>query len=64
MTDKRGKIAANYGPFPIAAGMAAARVQILEQQLASGMFGGERAAQMKSELETLRKFYPQAQQAP
>lgn len=61
---KRPETAANYGAFPITAGMAAARVQVLEQQLASGMFGGKQVAQMKSELETLRKFYPQAQQAP
>ena len=59
MTDKRGKTAANYGPFPVTAGMAAARVQILEQQIASVLFDKKRTKQMESELEALRAMYPQ-----
>lgn len=58
--DKKRRTTANYGAFPITAGIAAARIQALEQQLASSLSDGNRAEQMKSELEILRAMYPQA----
>lgn len=54
------KTPANYGTFPITAGMASARIQVLEQQIASGLFGKKKTKEMRSELEALRRSYPQA----
>lgn len=46
--------------FPVEPGMAAARAQVLEQQIASGLFKGRALEDMKSELETLRRLCPRA----
>lgn len=42
---------------PVTPGMAAARIQVLEQQIASGLFEGESLRRLERELEILEAMY-------
>lgn len=44
--------------MPVTPGMADARIQVLEQQIASGLFKGKKLKALESELETLESMYP------
>lgn len=43
---------------PVTPGMAAARIQVLRQQIASGLFKGRKLKALEKELKTLEDMYP------